>query len=35
MHPEWLAFGIGDEPAATDNLIEEVVWNAGEKPLRA
>jgi transcriptional regulator with XRE-family HTH domain len=29
--PEWLAFGIGDEPAATDNLIEEIVWHAGEK----
>jgi transcriptional regulator with XRE-family HTH domain len=26
--PQWLAFGIGEEPAATDNLIEEVSWNA-------
>jgi transcriptional regulator with XRE-family HTH domain len=27
----WLALGLGDEPATTDNLIEEVVWNSADR----
>lgn len=28
--PEWLAFGVGDEPSTTENLIDEVTWDAQE-----